>query len=185
MENGIIMENSIITYLNLIEPGAFTRRYIRSHYPKTYWASLPEDILGALPEHILGALPEDILGALPEDILGALPKDILGALPEDILGALPEDILGALPEDILGALPKDILGALPEDILGDRTPSNDFKALFFLLLGFYYEIREFSRYSISAIEELDFHLWVEKDMQGQLDQVLVPTGAIDRKQMDI
>nr|GEX67860.1 retrovirus-related Pol polyprotein from transposon TNT 1-94 [Tanacetum cinerariifolium] len=79
-EDGVKIAGGVIGFDGEIELGAFTGRYTGSHYPKTYWESLPEDILGALPEDILGALPEDILGTLPKDILGALPEDILGVI---------------------------------------------------------------------------------------------------------
>nr|GEW34684.1 integrase, catalytic region, zinc finger, CCHC-type, peptidase aspartic, catalytic [Tanacetum cinerariifolium] len=46
-------------------------------------------------------------------------------------------------------------------------PSNDFKASFFLLLGFYYELRDFSWSSIAAMEVLEFHLW--DDEYGKLE----------------
>nr|GEW24577.1 putative reverse transcriptase domain-containing protein [Tanacetum cinerariifolium] len=42
-----------------------------------------------------------------------------------------------------------------------RTPNNDFKTLFFLLLGFYYELRDFSWSSIAAMEGLEFHFRIE------------------------
>nr|GEW41659.1 hypothetical protein [Tanacetum cinerariifolium] len=47
-----------------------------------------------------------------------------------------------------------------------RTPSNDFKALFFLLLGFYYDLTGLSSSSIATMEELEFHLW--DDEYGKL-----------------
>ncbi|GJT33075.1 RNA-directed DNA polymerase [Tanacetum coccineum] len=40
-----------------------------------------------------------------------------------------------------------------------RTPRNGFKTSFFLLLGLYSELRNFSRSSMAAMEVLDFHLW--------------------------
>nr|GEV51577.1 hypothetical protein [Tanacetum cinerariifolium] len=48
-----------------IEPGAFTGRYTGSHYPKTYWESLPEDILGVITQRHTGShYPEDMLGVI-------------------------------------------------------------------------------------------------------------------------
>nr|GEV46383.1 putative reverse transcriptase domain-containing protein [Tanacetum cinerariifolium] len=79
-KDGVKITGGVIGFGGGIEPGAFSRRDTGSHYPKTYWDSLPEDILGALPEDILGALPKDMLGALPEDILGALPKNKLSCI---------------------------------------------------------------------------------------------------------
>nr|GEU49566.1 hypothetical protein [Tanacetum cinerariifolium] len=79
------------------EPGAFTRRYTGSYYPKTYWASLPEDILGALPEDILGALPEDILGVITRRHTGSITRRHTGRhYPKTYWASLPEDILSCI-----------------------------------------------------------------------------------------
>nr|GEV03968.1 hypothetical protein [Tanacetum cinerariifolium] len=50
--------------------GAFTRRYTGSHYPKTYWESLPEDVLGVITQRHTGShYSKTYWESLPEDIL--------------------------------------------------------------------------------------------------------------------
>nr|GEY40126.1 hypothetical protein [Tanacetum cinerariifolium] len=69
-----------------IEPGAFTERYIGSHYPKTYWESLPKDILGVITRrHTESHYPKTYWESLPKDILGVItPKTYWESLSEDI-----------------------------------------------------------------------------------------------------
>nr|GEW56176.1 hypothetical protein [Tanacetum cinerariifolium] len=78
------------------EPGAFTRRYTGSHYPKTYWESLPKDILGVITQKHTGSqYPKTYWESLPEVILEALPGD-RSHYPKTYWESLPEDILGVI-----------------------------------------------------------------------------------------
>nr|GEW50519.1 hypothetical protein [Tanacetum cinerariifolium] len=123
MENSIIMKNNIITNLNLIEPRAFTRRYTESHYPKTYWESLPEDILGVITQRRTGSYyPKMYWESLPEDVLGVITRRRTGSYyPKMYWESLPEDVLGVITRRRTGShYPKTYWESLPKDVMDDK-----------------------------------------------------------------
>ncbi|GKC17419.1 hypothetical protein Tco_1014201 [Tanacetum coccineum] len=97
--NASLMVNGLCCYTPVIEPGAFTRRYTRSHYPKRYWKILPKEILEDITQRDIGRyyakryweiLPKGILGDTTQrnikEILGDItPKRYWEILPKEIL----------------------------------------------------------------------------------------------------
>nr|GEY27404.1 hypothetical protein [Tanacetum cinerariifolium] len=77
------------------QPGAFTRRCTGSHYPKSYWESLPEDVLRVITQRRTGShYPKTYWESLPEDILRVITRRHTGNhYPKTYWESLPEDVL--------------------------------------------------------------------------------------------
>nr|GEU35108.1 hypothetical protein [Tanacetum cinerariifolium] len=81
-------------------------RYTRSHYPKIYWESLPEDVLGVITQRRTGVITRRHIGShylktywesLPEEVLGVITRRRTGShYPKTYWESLPEDVLSCI-----------------------------------------------------------------------------------------
>nr|GEY27089.1 hypothetical protein [Tanacetum cinerariifolium] len=98
---GVILFGTIPTSILVIPvvpvelPIAPADPHTGSHYPKTYWESLPEDILEVITQRHTGShYPKTYWESLPEDILGVTTLRHTGShYPKTYWGSLPKDVL--------------------------------------------------------------------------------------------